>query len=140
MPASQTLTASRNATWAPTLAYVYGGPQLPLTGAHIAMQLRLYGGAAGDALLTLPDISFADVLTAGVAGETDEVRTLTLSPVVQPGDPVAPTAATWAAMPPGAEPGDSLLLAGDIRITYADGVSEILSTLTFILSPGVTLV
>ncbi|WP_174286623.1 hypothetical protein [Sphingomonas bacterium] len=140
MPVFQTLTASRNATWAPPLVFIYTGAQLPLTGGHIAMQLRLYGGAPGDALLTLNPVPFTDTLASGTPGGPDEVRLLTLSPRVDPGDPADPAAGTWANMPPPPEAGDPLTLVFDIRITYADGISEILSSGSFNLSPGVTLV
>ncbi|WP_174297331.1 hypothetical protein [Sphingomonas bacterium] len=141
MPVPQTLTASRNATWAPTLVYPYQGPALPLDGAHIAMQIRLYGGALGDALLTLPAIAFTDTLASGTAGQSDELRWLSLSPRVEPGDPANAAAATWAAMPASGEAGDSRSDDFDIRITYADGASELLvSPGVFILAPGVTTV
>lgn len=130
MPAIQTLTASRNATWGPTLQYDYAGAALPLAGATIAMQLRLYPGQPFEAKLTIPAIPFVDSLLSGVAGKDSEVRRLTLSPVV--------TDAVLADLPITGEVGNDDTFAFDIRIAYADGVYEILSSGTFILSPGVT--
>lgn len=132
MPALQTLTASRNATWAPQLAYDYAGPALPLTGATIQMQLRLYPGQPGDPKLSVQAIPFADVLIGGVAGTDSERRRVTLSPAV--------TVAQLAALPglQTPEAGDSQRFAFDILISYADGVSEILSQGDFIVPPGVT--
>ncbi|WP_294191120.1 hypothetical protein [uncultured Sphingomonas sp.] len=130
MPATQTFRASRNATWAPTLAYDYRGPALPLDGATIAMQVRLYPGQPSDALLSLPDIDFADALVSGRPGTETEVRSLTLSPSVTP--------AVLAALPTLGEVGDDDTFAFDIRIAYADGIYEILSGGSFIVSPGVT--
>lgn len=132
MPALQTLTAPRNATWAPQLAYDYAGAALPLSGATIAMQLRLYPGQPGDPKLSIEDIPFADVLISGVPGTETERRRVTLSPAV--------TAAQLAALPglQTPEAGDPQRFAFDILITYADDLSEILSRGDFIVSPGVT--
>ncbi len=131
MPALQTLTASRNATWGPTLNYDYQGQELPLTGATIAMQLRLFPGQPLEAKLSLEAIPFTDDLTAGVAGTATERRRLTLSPVATP--------TMLSVLPITGERGSDDLFAFDILITYADGVSEILSRGTFILTAGGTI-
>lgn len=125
MPVQQTFTAWRNATWGPRLTYVYAGAVLPPI-AHIAMQLRLYPGAAGDPALSLAAIDHAD------ADNGDGTRTLTLSPSV--------TAAQLAALPGLNEPeaGSPQTFSFDIRITYSDTVSELLAFGDFILQPGVT--
>lgn len=130
MPVTQTFTASRNATWAPTLVYNYSGAELPLTGATIAMQLRLYPGQLGDAVLSLGAIPFVDALASGTPGQEDEQRRLTLSPSVSP--------AALDPLPRSGEAGADTTFDFDIRIAYADGVYEILSRGQFILSPGVT--
>lgn len=130
MPVIQTFTASRNATWAPTLNYDYTGPALPLMGAKIAMQLRWFPGHPGEPLLELASIDASDVLFSGVAGSENETRRLTISPVFSPQQ--------FELLPIAAEPGGSMRFAHDILISYADGVSEVLSSGTFILSPGVT--
>ncbi len=131
MPATQTLTASRNATWGPTLNYDYPGAALPLDGATIAMQLRLYPGQPEEAQLSLPEIDFVEQLLSGTVGAATEVRRLTLSPVATP--------AVLRDLPVAGEAGDAVAFAFDILITYADGVSEILSSGQFIVSPGVTI-
>ncbi len=147
MAVTQAFVASRNATWAPTLVYVYQGLVLPLTGAHIAMQVRLYAGAADPALLVLNPIAFTDV------DNGDGTRTLTLNLGVGftptqlealPGLAVTQMAelAVLAALPT-PEPPDvdaNQCFAFDIRITYADTTSEVLSSGTFTVSPGVTTV
>ncbi|MFV1919129.1 hypothetical protein VPH46_06820 [Sphingomonas sp. MJ1 (PH-R8)] len=141
MPVQQTFAASRNATWAPTLIYEYRGPALPLDGARIDMQLRLYPGQPEDAKLTLTAIAFTDALKSGTAGADDEVRELTLSPSIEPGSAEAPEPNTLRALPGLHEPeaGDPQTFAFDILIIYADEVSEILSSGQFIVSPGVTI-
>jgi hypothetical protein len=133
MPALQTLTASRNATWAPQLAYDYPGADLPLDGATIAMQLRLYPGQPGNPKLSIEAIPFTDVPLSGVPGTDTERRRVTLSPAV--------TVAQLTALPglQTPEAGDPQRFAFDILITYADGASEILSQGDFIVSPGVTI-
>lgn len=130
MPAIQTFGAFRNATWAPSLAYDYPGSPLPLTGANIAMQVRLYPGAADPALLSIAAIPFTDVPLSGTAGGAEEVRRLSLAPSL--------TVAQLGTLPTGGEAGSASEFAFDIRITYADGVSEILSTGKFVVYPGVT--
>lgn len=140
MPVNQTLFASRNATWAPTLTYDYRGPALPLAGGRIDMQVRLYPGQPDAAKLTLSSIPFADALLSGTAGGQDEVRRLTLSPAIAPGAEDGSTPNTLRALPGLHEPeaGEPLGFAFDILITYADGLSEVLSSGQFIVSPGVT--
>lgn len=132
MAVAQTFLASRNATWGPTLNYDYSGPALPLAGASIAMQLRLYPGQVGEAYLSIEAIPFRDVHLSGPFDVAQEQRRLTLEPRVTP--------AQLASLPglhlP--EDGSAQRFAFDIRITYADGASEILSSGPFVLSPGVT--
>lgn len=141
MPVQQTLAASRNATWAPTLIYEYRGAALPLDGARIDMQLRLYPGQPGDAKLTIANIPFGDALKSGTPGEDDEVRELTLSPSVEPGEEDGSEPNTLRSLPglQTPEPGDPQTFAFDILITYADGKSERLSEGDFIVDPGVTI-
>lgn len=136
MPVSQNFTASRNATWAPTLAYVYEGDPLPLVGAHIAMQVRLYPGAADPALLVINPIDFTDV------DNGDGTRTLTLSPSIASGANDGSEANTLNSLPGLNQPeaGSSQAFGFDIRITYADGASELLSSGNLIVAPGVTTV
>ena len=142
MPVQQTFTASRNATWAPVLIYQYRGAALPLVGAIIDMQLRQYPGQPYGAALTLRGIPFTDTLESGTAGAEDEVRELTLSPSVAPGAADGSEPNTLRGLPglQTPEAGDPQTFAFDILITYSDGLSEILSSGQFIVSPGVTIV
>jgi hypothetical protein len=130
LQAARTIAASRNATWGPTLAYDYAGAALPLAGAKISMELRLYPGQPGDPKLRIAEIPFVDTLVSGKPDGVDEIRRLTLSPFV--------TLAQLLPLPQGGEAGDAATFAFDIRIAYADGVSEILASGNFILLPGVT--
>jgi hypothetical protein len=141
MPVQQTFAASRNATWAPTLIYEYRGAALPLAGARIDMQLRQYPGQPYGAALTISQIPFTDVLKSGTAGADNEVRELTLSPSVEPGAVDGSDPNTLRSLPGlnTPEAGDPQTFSFDILITYADGVSEILSSGQFIVDPGVTI-
>lgn len=117
------LTASRNETWQPTIDYAYSGGALPLTGASIQMQWRLYEGAPGTPLIDLADVEFEDIaatpedIALGVAREGD--RILRLSPVINQ--------ATLAALPTGLnqpEAGDADRYSWDAVITYADDAKD----------------
>lgn len=130
MPALLTLGASRNVVWAPTIELAYSGGPLPLTGATIAMQIRLYPGAAGAALKSLAAVPFEDV--AAPTDADPDGRVLRLSPTI--------SAADLTAMPGLNQPeaGEPQTFAYDLVVTYADDVDEILAGGDFILSPGVT--
>lgn len=131
------LTASRNETWQPTIDYAYSGGALPLTGASIQMQWRLYEGAPGAPLIDLTDVEFEDIaatpedIALGVAREGD--RILRLSPVVdQP---------TLAALPTGLnqpEPGEADRYTYDVVVSYADGVKDRIYGGYIYLEQGVT--
>ncbi|KKW93864.1 hypothetical protein [Sphingobium chungbukense] len=130
MTARLDLTASRNIAWAPTIDLFYEGGQLPLAGATITMQVRLYPGAPGDALVTLNPIAFEDLDPS----EPGARRCLRLTPLML---------REWvAAFPTGLnapEPGEADLFSYDIIITYAEGAQDKLALGNFLLEPGVTL-
>lgn len=133
MPVTQTLAAWRNVTWAPTLAYYYSGAALPPID-HIAIQIRLYEGAADPALLVCNPVDYTDALVSGTEGGPDEQRCITLSPSLTP---------VQLATLPGLnqpEAGEPQIFAFDTRITYTDGVSERLSGGPLVVYPGVTIV
>ncbi|MCG7350018.1 hypothetical protein [Sphingomonas sp. ACRSK] len=141
MPVQQTFAASRNATWAPTLIYQYRGRPLPLAGARIDMQLRLYPGQPGNAMLTIRNVPFTDKLVGGTGNSEDDLRELTLEPSVKPGAVDGSEPNTLRSLPglQTPEPGDPQTFAFDILITYADGQSERLAGGSFIADPGVTI-
>lgn len=131
------LTASRNETWQPTIDYVYGGDPMPLTGATVRMQWRLFEGQEGAALIDLADVAFvdavatADEIALGYAREGD--RTLRFLPEV--------SAATLAALPSGInepEPGEADRYTWDIVITYSDGAQDRLIAGFVLLDKGTT--
>lgn len=131
MPAQLDLTGSRNATWAPTIEYAYTGGALPLTGATMRLQWRLYPGASGAALIDLAAVEFTD--TAEPTTTEPDLRVLRLFPEV----PVA----TLQALPTGLnepEAGEADAYAWDVVITYADAVLERLIAGDVFLDPGVT--
>ncbi|WP_311267442.1 hypothetical protein [Sphingobium sp. WCS2017Hpa-17] len=117
------LTASRNETWRPTIDLPYSGAALPLAGATISLQWRLYEGATGAPLLDCGSVPFTDQLesdediASGVAKPGD--RVLRLSPVA--------SKAAINALPSGLnqpEPGEADRYVWDAIITYADGAID----------------
>lgn len=130
MTASLNLTASRNVAWEPTIDLFYDGEDLPLSGASIDMQIRLYPGAPGAALASINDVAFEDMAPAAPGAR----RRLRLSPAIASAD--------LADFPTGLnapEPGEADVYSYDIVATYSDGAQDKLALGSFILEPGVTL-
>lgn len=137
MTARLDLTASRNETWRPTIDLAYSGDPLPLTGATIKMQWRLYEGAPGAPLLDFGDVPFEDILATaedvanGVASPGD--RILRLLPIM--------IKSALEALPTGVnqpEIGEADRFAWDAVIHYADDVEERIVAGVVDLSKGVT--
>ncbi|AHE52645.1 hypothetical protein [Sphingomonas sanxanigenens] len=124
------LAASRNVDpWGDTIDFIYSGAPLPPI-TSIDMEVRLYPGAPGAALLT-PTVTFEDL-----ADPTEEDPLQRILRVM----PSAPQSALEG-MPTGLnqpDPGDADLFSHDIIITYADTVEEKLGFGDFLLQPGVT--
>lgn len=128
MTITRDLLAARNRLFAPTMELEYKGDPLPLTGASISMQVRLYPGADGEPLAEHAAIPFEDVAHETEAG----VRVLRVNPEI--------AQATLAAFPTGLnqpEVGEADAYAYEIKLTYADGAADALWIGNFILEPGV---
>lgn len=128
----ETLYAARNIDFAPTILVNYKGDPLPLGGARISMQVRLYPGAAGTPVAQDNDVSFTD--TAHPQSNLPEWtgwRQLALFPSIEK--------ATLLGMPGlnQPDPGDAQVFVHEIKITYADDMQDSLLTGEFILSAGV---
>lgn len=129
MPVFRDLPAARNLDFAPTLYAYYVGGELPMTGATVSMQVRLYPGAPGDPLLTRNDIQFRDDPAPTVA--RPDRRVLTLTPRF---------ARANVEQLPGLhqpEPGEAQRFDYEIKVTYADGQQDLLWAGGFVLKPGV---
>jgi len=128
MTASLDLSASRNVVWAPTIELNYEGGRLPVDGANVRLQVRLYPGAPGNPLASVANIPFLEsAAPEGLSG-----RILSLYPQL----PVT----TLKAFPTGLnnpEAGEADRYAYDAVITYADGLQDKLALGSFILEPGV---
>lgn len=127
----QPLYAARNISFAPTINVDYPGDPLPLTGAEISMQVRLYPGAAGSPVAAAA-VTFVDAVHPDIEpSETDPWRRLTVFPVIDKD--------VLAAMPGlnTPDPGDVQTFAYEIKITYADDMQDSLLIGEFILSAGV---
>jgi hypothetical protein len=125
------MVAARNETWAPTIEYIYDGDEMPLTGATIAIQWRLYPGAAGDPEIDLADVDYED--TSEPTDNAPTRRVLRINPEI--------SVATLAALPSGLnepEAGEADVFSWDAVVTYADATTERLIAGEIYLEPGVT--
>lgn len=135
MPVSQDLRAARNMDFAPTLNTTYWGAALPLTGATVKMEVRLYPGAAGAPVASDEDVGFVDSLAGQSADPADGVvkdeRLIVLNPSI--------AKAMLTDMPGQNTPeaGDEQAFAYEIMLIYADGLRDQLWIGSFILEPGV---
>lgn len=127
MTISRDLYAARNLDFAPVLELDYSGAELPLTGASVSIEVRLYAGAlnilAQDASVTFSDAEH----------ETSEtLRTLTVEPSI---DKTVLDAMPTSLKQP--EVGEADRYEYEIKLTYADGLQDLLWAGGFILEPGV---
>lgn len=135
MSISQDLRAARNMDFAPTLNTTYWGAALPLAGATVKMELRLYPGAAGAPVASDESVDFTDTLAGQSADPADGVvkdeRLFVLNPSI--------VKATLAAMPGQNTPeaGDDQTFSYEIMLIYSDGLRDQLWVGSFILEPGV---
>jgi hypothetical protein len=130
MTAKIDFAASRNVAWEPTIDLFYEGADMPVAGASVKMEIRLYPGAPGAPIAALTGISFQDLAPSGGATQ----RCLRLLPGI--------SQTALAAFPTGLnkpEPGSADAYSYDIVITYADGLQDKLALGQFLLEPGVTL-
>lgn len=125
------LAASRNIAWEPTIDLFYGGGDLPVDGATLALQVRLYPGAPGDPLLSLANVPFVDE-PAPTQAQPGRRRFRML--------PVAAGAALngWPTGLNKPEPGEADRYSYDAILTYANGQQDKMALGYFILEPGVT--
>ena len=130
MTAQMDLAASRNIAWAPTVDLFYDGPDLPVTGASVRMEIRLYPGAPGSPIHAVAAVPFQDLAPF----DEDPRRRLRLLPGI--------SKAALTLFPTGLnkpEAGEADAYAYDIIVTYADALQDKLALGRFILEPGVTL-
>jgi hypothetical protein len=114
------LTASRNETWQPSIDLPYRGGDLPLDGAAIALQWRLYEGAPGAALVSVESCPFVDFrATDEDPKASTNLRILRLLPVVA--STVLEDLPTGRNHP---EPGEADRYVWDAIITYSDGATD----------------
>lgn len=129
---NQTLYAARNLDFAPTLVFDYLGEPLPLHGATVSMQVRLYPGAVGAPLAEDASAVFADAMHPDLEADSTELRRrLTVEPSL-PRNVLAGLPGQNAPVP-----GDPQAFAFEIKITYADDMQDSLLSGAFILSAGV---
>jgi hypothetical protein len=127
------MAASRNATWAPTIEYIYDGDAMPLTSATMALQWRLYPGATDPALIDLTAVDYED--SSEPTDDAPTRRVLRIFPEIAHDD------ADFVALPTGLnepEAGEADVFHWDVVITYADTTLERLIAGEILLEPGVT--
>jgi hypothetical protein len=114
------IEVSRNETWRDTIDLPYRGGPLPLTGATVAMQWRLFEGAPGDALIDLPNVGYIDFRASTEnPNASADLRILRLFPIVS--QDVLEGLPTGLNQP---EPGEADRYTWDVIIHYADGATE----------------
>ncbi|QJR01141.1 hypothetical protein HH800_02355 [Sphingobium yanoikuyae] len=132
MAITRDLFAARNRAFDTVLELDYPGDELPLTGAIISMQVRLYAGAGGPPIFEQTGITFSDAAIEDEPGW----RRLTVEPNFPRSDLEAGTVPTGLNKP---EVGEADRFEYEITLTYADSVQETLWTGGFYLQPGVDL-
>ncbi|QJR00871.1 hypothetical protein HH800_00865 [Sphingobium yanoikuyae] len=132
MAISRDLFAARNRAFDTVLELDYPGGELPLAGASISLQVRLYAGAAGAPIFEQTDITFSDAAIEDEAGW----RRLTVEPSIPRADLEADTVPTGLNKP---EIGEADRFEYEITLTYADAAQDTLWAGGFYLEPGVDL-
>lgn len=124
---TEPLYAQRNVDL-PPLEIEYIGGELPAIDS-VSMEVRLYQGASGSALISKPAVDFAD--ESEPTDEDPDLRVLRLDTGV--------TAANLAALPGlnTPEAGDEQAFWQEIKIHYEDGQEESLWLSQLIVTPGV---
>jgi len=113
----------------PPIEHEYTGGQLALGGATASMEVRLYQGAAGAALISKDNLTITDE-----AYPTDDEPDLRLL-IIDPGITTAELSALPGLNQP--EAGDSQNFWFEIKIHYANGGEDVLRLAPFIVNPGV---
>ncbi|MAM40644.1 MAG: hypothetical protein CL949_19565 [Erythrobacter sp.] len=122
------LVARRNAPFVWRRQVMDGLTPVDITGYAFALQLRLYGGAAGSALISLgttTTVGGEGIRIVDAAAGLFEIVILEASLNILPG----------IHQP---EAGDPQTFAYDLRVTPSGGVAEIWLEGDFILHPGTT--
>lgn len=128
MAITRDLLAARNRRFAPTMELEYSGAALPLAGASVSMQVRLYAGAPGAPLAEDAAVAFEDE----EHGTDPSLRILRIFPNI--------AKAALIGFPTGLnqpEFGEADRYAYEIKLTYIDGLQDTLWIGAFILEPGV---
>lgn len=133
---TESLDAARNRDFEATLYTEYLGGPLPITGASVVMEVRLYPGAAGAALISVPEVQYEDVGVIGTAIDPDDgiekdLRRLVLYPSI--------ARAALAGLPGQNQPeaGDAQSYHYEIMLIYADAEREPLWMGAFVLQAGI---
>jgi hypothetical protein len=123
------ITAWRNARYIEEFPFTVDGVAFDFTSWSGAMQVRLYGAAAGDPLITLTsqatDAEGVWIIepSQGIVRVRIDEETLT---------------ALWTSLGGPTEAGDPIVLSYDLVLTPPGGGDEVWAYGTFTIQPGVT--
>lgn len=130
MTITRDLFAARNRAFDTVLEMDYPGAQLPLAGASVSIQVRLYANAPGSPIFSQTGITFSD----GVSEFDPTLRTLRVEPNIPRAQLEAGTVPTGLNKP---EVGEADRFEYEITLTYADAKQDTLWAGGFFLEPGV---
>lgn len=134
-PARLPLTTWRNGRFVEELPFtgpIFGGVEAPVdfTGWQARMQIRLYGAAAGDPIITLLNVT-SDVQGVWIIEPSQGIIRVRVDQET--------LAAAWAAVGGSVEPGEPIKLKYDLLLTPPTGGGEPWAEGDFIITPGVTM-
>lgn len=123
-PLNRPLRARRNTAFAQAFPFTDAETDLPVdfTGAAVAMQVRLYGAQAGDALITLSEV--ATPTTEGLLVE-DGLITVFIDE-------------TSLSLLPRGKAGADIVFQYDLKVQLAGALAEVWAEGAFTVTPGVT--
>lgn len=129
IPETVPLRVWRNARHIEEFTFTVDGSPYDLTGWSGALQVRLYGAAAGPALLSLSNVT-TDVEGVWIVEPTEGIVRVRIDE--------ATLTALWTTLGGPAEAGDSITLVYDLVMTPPAGGDEVWAEGKFIIEPGVT--
>lgn len=132
----EALVGARNRDFSVTLYTEYLGDPPVLAGANVTMEVRLYGGAAGDYLIADTNVSTIDVATGrSEIDPDDDVLKAVRQLVLEPSIPQAAMETLPGLHQP--EAGAAQRFEYEIMLTYADDARDSLWIGDLIVYPGV---
>lgn len=130
IPAIVPITAWRNARYVEEFTFSDDGVAIDLTGYAAGMQVRLYGGTPGSALIDLPNVA-SDIEGAWIIEPAEGIVAVRIEAATLQG--------VWDSLGGPEQGGDPIVLVYDLVLTAPDGAAEVWAEGPFTIKPGVTL-